>query len=590
MNEHDSENRIEIVQSQLRTQAVGNFSTYAVVTLDQLETMATEDTARLLFDILGEHPELDAKVEQAEALDAIKTARENDQRNALLQMATGLGKTTVVAADVRRFLEEKPNARIAFFCDQNDILDQARQRFEAIIGPNHTYGNFTGEGEKDLHEVTCLFASFQAMREWHVAFKPDEFDYIVVDESHHSKADTYEPTLRHFQPEFMLGITATPDRADLRDIRDIFGEEIYSLSLEEAIARGLLAEIDYRVLTEEVDLQAALRKFKGQRLTVKQLDRTLFIPKRNEEIVQNIIEHSQELDNPKRIIFCRSIEHTEEMAQYFEHAAPLHSKLPKWEQDEYIKRFREGSIDTLLTVDMFNEGIDIPDANQIVFLRTTASKTVFLQQLGRGLRRTRDKEFVQVLDFVANCDRLAMLNQTWKNIQHYQTEYSTALPEKVMRIDIGDMHFSEVARDILEILDDIEAQNFKIRNWTQQDSIDYYLQLKAELGRAPNIQEVESRSRRAEGPSFGLITRDFDGKWNNLRKAAGDKVKEFTKYTADELLDYMVEIIERTGKTPKFKQFMEQGGNFGQVKKHFNRYSDYVKLANQRWLQKRKEQ
>ena len=183
----------EVIQQHSRAQVVGNFSTYAAVSLDQLETMASEDTARLLFDILTEHPELDPKIEQAEALDAIQEAREAGRAAGLVHMATGLGKTTVAAADVRRFLEEKPDARIAFFCDQNDILDQARERFESIIGPDHTYGNFTGEGEKDLHEVTVLFASFQAMRKWHVAFKPDEFDYIVVDESHHSKADTYEP-------------------------------------------------------------------------------------------------------------------------------------------------------------------------------------------------------------------------------------------------------------------------------------------------------------------------------------------------------------------------------------------------------------
>lgn len=578
----------EIIPTQIHAQAVGNFSMYAAVTLEQLEALASEDTARVLFDILGEHPEMDAKVEQAEALDAIKTAREGGRREALLQMATGLGKTTVVAADVRRFLDEKPDARIAFFCDQNDILDQARQRFESIIGPDYTYGNFTGEGEKDLHEVTVLFASFQAMREWHVAFRPDEFDYIVVDESHHSKADTYEPTLRHFRPQFMLGITATPDRADLRDIRDIFGEEIYNLSLEEAIARGLLAEIDYRVLTEDVDMQAALRKLKGQRLSVKQLDRTLFVPKRNEEIVQSINEHAQELENPKRIIFCRSIEHTEEMAQYFDQAAPLHSKLPKWEQDECIKRFRDGSLDTLLTVDMFNEGIDIPDANQIIFLRTTASKTVFLQQLGRGLRRTRDKDFVQVLDFVANCDRLAMLNQTWKNIQHYQSEYSMSEPEKVMRVNIGDIQFSEVARDILEILDDIETHNHKIRNWTRQDSIDYYLQLKAELGHRPAAREIESKAYDG-GPSLSIVTKHFEGKINNLHKAAGEKVKEFTQYTRDELIDYMVDIINRTGVTPTSKAFVEQGGPTGQVQKHFKRYSVYIKEANQRWMQQRKE-
>ncbi len=561
----------------------------------------SNSTIELMRGVIAEHPDIEPRIEQLECLDAIQEARVRGQERALVQMATGLGKTTILAADVKRFLEEHPDARVLFLCHQNDILDQARERFERVIGPGHSYGNFTGEGEKDYHEVDCLFASFQAMREWRVAFNEDEFDYVVVDESHHGKARTYEPTLRHFKPKFMVGVTATPDRHDLQNIREIFGEEIFRLPLEEAIARGLLATVDYRVFTDDEAIRKVVARHRHikERLTKSKLNRTIFLPQRDEEMARIILERAEELDNPKRIIFCPSIEYAEEFAQYFEGAAPLHSKLPKWEQDKYIQQFKAGEINTILTVDMFNEGMDVPDANQIVFLRTTQSRTVFLQQLGRGLRLYPGKDSVQVLDFVANCDRLTMLDELWRNIKASAASTQELSPDKILRIDVGEFSFSEMARDILEILDEIQANIEQSRSWTAEDSIRFYKELDAALTEehkkpykkgvtGPSASTIDYYVYHNGGPGSNIVLAPFNGDIDALREAAGFKV--WKEYTRDDLVNFFADVIERTGKAPTGEEFkrMDDAPAITQVRRHFKNYPEFRKAGNLRWLERKK--
>lgn len=556
--EHDRDS--EIVVADLNPAVLGKSAPWADALTNELTFSVS--TLTLMEGLQELHPELEVREEQLECLDAIQEARVGGQKRALVQMATGLGKTTVVAADIKRFLADRPDARVLFLCHQNDILTQARERFENILGADYTYGNFTGESQ-DYHEVTCLFASLQAMRNWRYAFLETEFDYVVVDESHHGKAETYEPTLQYFQPEFMLGVTATPDRHDLKNIREIFGEEIYRLSLEEAIARDLLASVDYDVITDEIIETQILKDLRGKRLNLRQLDRTIFIPKRDEEIVRIIHEKAGEIDSPKRIVFCKSIEQAEEYAQYFDRAAPLHSGIPKWQQDRYIAMFRNGELDTLLTIDMFNEGIDIPDANQVVFLRSTKSKTVFLQQLGRGLRRAPNKNLVQVLDFVANCDRLIMLDQVWSDIMHYTNELDPSLSLQAMRIDIGEVHFSEAAREILDILAELESANSIYSNWQAEDSVAYYHKLCDDLGRIASVRDINEAQQDRKGPSYRTLTNPFRRSLVELQKACGIKPegymtrKDNKEWTAERSIEYYQAFCSRLGRLATVKDIEE---------------------------------
>ncbi|MBA2279042.1 DEAD/DEAH box helicase [Candidatus Saccharibacteria bacterium] len=509
----------EQVKQTRRMDALGTLSFNAAFRLQELEDITSPGTSRLLHDILSDHPDMEVRPEQAECLDVLAQARADGEKRALVHMATGLGKTTVAAADAKRFIKENPGARVLFLCHQNRILDQARERFASIIGPVYTYGTFTGE-EQEFENVDCWFASLQMMRVWYPAMKADEFDYIAVDESHHAKADTYEPILRHFKPKFLLGITGTPDRHDLKDIREIFGTEKYSKPLAEAIAEGLLSEVDYSIILDDIERERLLRDVGGNKHNIRQLNRTIFVPLRDREIVRVCIEKATEFDvPPRRLVFCASIEQAEEYAQYFDDSAPIHTKLSKWEIKQSLDRFRSGELQTLLTVDMFNEGIDVPEVNQLVFLRLTQSKNIFLQQLGRGLRKFPGKEKVQALDFVANGDRLAIINEFWQEVRASVASETDA--RLIKRIEIPHVRFSETTLDILDVLDDIESSTSYYRNWSADDSKFFYTALSNELGRPAGIADIIEKRSSGEAPPYKIVIRDYDMSLRKLREACG---------------------------------------------------------------------
>lgn len=242
---------------------------------------------------------------QVDAVRKIGRHRRHGHDRALVVMASGTGKTRVAAMAAEKYLAEHPQARVLYLCHQNELLAQARRTFTEVLGEDRTHGYFHG-GTKDLHEVTCLYASFQTMAGWRDAFHRDEFELVVVDENHHSQARTYRPTLEYFSPKFLLGMTATPERADLKDIRRLFGPETYSLPLERALGQGLLTPVDYRLITDEmVDVGSLLTKH--GRLTLRQLNTELFAPRRDEEILRLLQERSAEIASPRAIGFCQNI-------------------------------------------------------------------------------------------------------------------------------------------------------------------------------------------------------------------------------------------------------------------------------------------
>ncbi|MBI2474204.1 MAG: DEAD/DEAH box helicase family protein, partial [Candidatus Taylorbacteria bacterium] len=352
---------------------------------------------------------------------------------------------------------------------QNDILHQARSTFEAIHGNKTTYGLYNGD-EKARHTVQFLFASLQTMRGHCRGFRPDEFDYIVVDESHHTYADTYLDVVNYWHPKFLLGITATPDRTDGQDIRRVFGMEIFFLPLDEALAQDLLTPVDYRMLSDEIQLSQVVETPRG-RMSIDKLNRLIFIPKRDEEIAKIIAKHAKTFENPRTIIFCASVAHCDHLAKFVENSMPLHSRVPAIERSVRLEMFRQGMIKTVLTVDVFNEGIDIPQANVLVFLRSTASALIFLQQLGRGLRKSDGKDKVIALDFVGNCDRIRMVYNLWESTMKKREAFLQKLKEggkggkgtscpltpdygsrEPMTLNVNTIDFKEKIVKILEII------------------------------------------------------------------------------------------------------------------------------------------
>src|SRR5690348_16549194 len=193
---------------------------------------------------------------QQDCLGRLQAAREAGAKKGLVVMASGLGKTVKVAFDVKQWKESNAG-RFMYLCDQNDILYQARTTFEAITEKDLSFGYFHGQ-EKKVRGMDGVFASFQTMEKHYHSFDPKEFSYIVVDESHHSHAETYRSVIQYFKPEWLFGVTATPDRMDGQDIRDIYGPELFYLPLETAMADGLLTPVDYRMMTDEINLDGVL--------------------------------------------------------------------------------------------------------------------------------------------------------------------------------------------------------------------------------------------------------------------------------------------------------------------------------------------
>ena len=208
--------------------------------------------------------------------------------------------------------------------------------------------------------------------------------------------------VEHFKPKFKLGITATPERMDGKDIKELYGYNIaYEMSLEKALINGYLCPVEYDLFSDDINydiITDGIFKY-----SVADLNKKLFIPKRDEEIARIFYKRIKNIKNPKAIIFCPSIGYATMIKKHFADSVVVHSGLAKRDRKRKINDFRQGKYKNIITIDLFNEGVDVPDANVVVFLRSTQSHTIFIQQLGRGLRLLPNKEKVLVLDFLKYC-------------------------------------------------------------------------------------------------------------------------------------------------------------------------------------------
>ena len=523
---------------------------------------------------------------QRDCLDRLEETRCQGTTRALVVMATGLGKTVVAALDAKDVVEKK-SWRVLYLAHQNQILEQAKETFEEILGDSATYGFFTGD-EKVLDEVTCLFASFQTMANWREDFYEDEFDYVIVDESHHSHAETYLPTIKYFKPKFLLAITATPDRKDLRNIRELYGNEVFSITLEEALAKGYLTPVEYLLLIDEIQAQQVIETPSGK-LSIRELNRRLFIPMRDETIVAKILEKSEGVKNPRTMIFCSSIRHCENIAALMPNAAALHSKVHFSDRRTRLEAFRSGEISTLVTVDQFNEGIDIPVANVLVFLRSTSSRTIFLQQLGRGLRRAEGKASVLVLDFAGNCERIEKVAELARNVRRLREEFDSpggTQDERVGRDSFvvdheGEFYFTELVQDVLRIVGEVRANPFG--SYGRKELIEQLKTLHEKLGRVPTSGDVNKSSKAGHTANVSTFASVF-GSFNNALSAAGLQANKVGKYTKKELILQLQTLSVELGRTPSgemLDELAKEGrcANSSTFRTHFGSLGDAFAAA-----------
>ena len=378
-------------------------------------------------------------------------------RRALMRMATGTGKTFTSAFTIRNLFESGElvkSDRILVLCHKTDILDHDMEEFKQLF-PDSTFGVMTGAEKKSI-QANFLFATFQTLENRLSVFERDAFALILVDESHHSAAPTYRKTLNYFTPSFWLGMTATPDRMDGEDIREIFGEEVAPLTLAEAMAHGYVCPVEYKLLSVDVtrkELQRLRKELdEGLRLTRAELNRRLFTEARDVAIAE-IVNTLQ----GQCIVFCQNIAQAETFARLLDEALPYHSDLGRSDQVYCYSAFMKGEARALAVVDAFNEGVNIPNAEHLIFLRSTDSKTIFLQQLGRGLRTAPGKELVTVHDFVGNVERIEMLRELSEEIRVVikATRTTNDGEQKTRALNLFETYSATVLFDLHESVMDI---------------------------------------------------------------------------------------------------------------------------------------
>lgn len=352
---------------------------------------------------------------QQAILDALDTERHGKDRwYNLVVAATGTGKTAISAFDYRRFAaSRKEGTRLLFIAHREEILKQSLSCFRQVM-KDPDFGALAVGGHRASH-VEHLFMSIQTLnsQRFFENMDPYYYDMIIVDEFHHAAARSYQHLLTHFHPKILLGLTATPERMDGGDILSYFGGHIAAeIRLPDAIERRLLCPFHYFGVTDPVSL--AEIKWTGGEYDVRELERLYtaegaLASQRARAIGDALLRYTADIRDVKALGFCVSKKHAHFMADYFnQHGIPalaLDADTPAAERNAARVRLAEGELRILFVVDLFNEGVDIPSVNTVLFLRPTNSMTVFLQQLGRGLRLSKGKDCLTVLDFVAQASR-----------------------------------------------------------------------------------------------------------------------------------------------------------------------------------------
>ena len=467
---------------------------------------------------------------QDEALQALSFFRDTKGRaKGVVVLPTGTGKTVLSAMDARRH-----GGRVLFLVHRLDILKQSIDAYN-VVWPDMRVGILTGEVKENESKCDVLFASKDTLRQPSELerFERDWFSYIVVDEVHHGQSPTYRDVLSYFRPSFMLGMTATPDRTDRKDIFELFDySKIYEISLHEVIDRGYLVPYTYYGLTDDIDYSKI--RYQGLHYNVADLERLLIVPERNDAIMREYLEKG---NGDKAIAFCVSIKHAERMAQVFNErgitASAIHSASPN--RDALVQDFRDNKFQVAFTVDLFNEGIDFPNVQVLLFLRPTESKTVFLQQLGRGLRLCIGKDRVRILDFIGNYKRANQIRKFLaKGSTTTDVEENGRKKRKIIyEYSTGcEIHFDEAVH---QILDRQDAEEIGI---TKDDLKEAYFALAEKLGRKPSRNDLDADGEYKSAKYVQLF-----GSWVAFLREVGEYTEASYHYPQGTHLGHILSIL-----------------------------------------------
>lgn len=427
---------------------------------DALDEGANDTNIRILYEPRGA---------QIEALCALEDTRAQGAKKALVSAATGVGKTYLAAFDSKAY------KRVLFVAHREEILNQAAVSFRNVRN-SEDYGFFNGD--EKCTDKSVIFASVATLGRTEYLndryFSPDYFSYLVIDEFHHAVNDQYKRIVEYFKPHFLLGLTATPERMDGRNIYEICDYNVpYEISLSDAINKGMLTPFHYYGIFDDTDY-SGLHMLRG-RYDEKEL---------NETYIGNVHRHDLiykyycKYGSKRALGFCCSRAHAEEMAKEFckrgiPSVAVYSNADGEFSEDRSVAigKLKKGEIRVIFSVDMFNEGVDITSVDMVLFLRPTESPIIFLQQLGRGLRRSKGKEYLNVLDFIGNYEnagrvRFLLTGKDLSRQEAYNPADRSSVPDDCL-IDF-DMRlidlFAEMDTKHLKMKDRIRNEYFRVKN------------------------------------------------------------------------------------------------------------------------------
>ena len=548
---------------------------------------------------------------QKRVLGKLKETRENGNKKGLVISATGTGKTYLAAMDIKQFFEIKSNAKnklfeindkkksktsnikFLFIAHREELLENAINVFSKILKiDKNEFGRIYG-GLKEI-DKNIIFASIQSLRNCYNEFKPSFFDYVIVDEFHHSMSDSYLKTLSYFNPKFLLGLTATPKRMDGKDILSLCDYNVVDeIGIKEALEEDLIVPFHYFGVNDYT-INYDNIPYKNGKYNEKILLENLLLNTRTDYIVEKINKFGFDGDELSAVAFCQNIEHAffmkEEFSKKGYKSAVITANTSSNERSEILEKFKNKKIEILCVVDILNEGIDIPTINLLLFLRPTMSSTIFIQQIGRGLRKAKNKDFVTIIDFIGNHKKDYLL------INYFSSEVDnkdTLFTKKEKIINEIKNQFSNIPKSCYveldricqnRIIEKIEKINFSSKNILKEMYLDY----KAEIGKSEdeflqvrdfdtNIELFQELCLKMH--SFYNAQLQFEDskifKKENEKNPLNKTETEFLEYLEKKLtlvepftfliIDYLTtgkEYINNSDLLNKYKEFFDIKGNF----------------------------
>lgn len=437
---------------------------------------------------------------QKRVLQKLRETRINGNKKGLVISATGTGKTYLAAMDIKQFFEINSNTenklfeindKFLFIAHREELLENAINVFSKILKiDKNEFGRIYG-GLKEI-DKSIIFASIQSLRNCYNEFKPSFFDYIIVDEFHHSMSDSYLKTLSYFNPKFLLGLTATPKRMDGKDILSLCDYNVVDeIGIKEALEEDLIVPFHYFGVNDYT-INYDNIPYKNGKYNEKILLENLLLNTRTDYIVKKINKFGFDGDELSAVAFCQNIEHAffmkEEFSKKGYKSAVITANTNSNERSEILEKFKNKKIEILCVVDILNEGIDIPTINLLLFLRPTMSSTIFIQQIGRGLRKAKNKDFVTIIDFIGNHKKDYLL------INYFSSEVDnkdTLFTKKEKIINEIKNQFSNIPKSCYveldricqnRIIEKIEKINFSSKNILKE----MYSSYKQEIGKSEN--------------------------------------------------------------------------------------------------------